>query len=143
MSLESHIALLQERIASIERLIRACQNSTGWDDAIKDAIIRRDRLLEEHKAMKAEHEAAKTAEQEAKKAAHKAMKAEHEAATTAEHEAKETATLAEQKPQKQQQRCTPLLAEHQRSGVAQSPLHAPSFAEFGEGGETAAVAAAT
>ncbi len=32
------------------------------------------------------------------------MKAEHEAATTAEHEAKETATLAEQKPQKQQQR---------------------------------------
>jgi hypothetical protein len=34
-----------------ERIIWARQNSTGWDDAIKAFITRRDRLLEEHKAI--------------------------------------------------------------------------------------------
>jgi hypothetical protein len=54
MSMEARILSLHERIAILERFIRACQNSTGWDDAIKDAIIRRDRMFEEHKAMKTE-----------------------------------------------------------------------------------------
>jgi hypothetical protein len=74
MSLEAKILSLHERITEFEWIIRARQNSTGWDDAIKDLIMRRDRLLERHKAMKAEHEAAKTAEHEAKKAAHKARR---------------------------------------------------------------------
>ena len=35
-------------------MIRACQQSTGWEEAIEGAIIRRDRWLIELKAMKAE-----------------------------------------------------------------------------------------
>ena len=59
MSLEAKILSLHERITEFERLIWARQNLTGWDDAIKAFIMRRDRLLEEHKAMKAENEAAR------------------------------------------------------------------------------------
>ncbi len=78
----SHIAFLEGRLASDERLLLGCQNSTGWEHAIPAFIVRIDRLRERirweriqaaHKAMKAEYEAAKMAE-------HKAMKAEHEAA---------------------------------------------------------------
>jgi hypothetical protein len=78
----SHIAFLEERLASDERLLLGCQNSTGWEHAIPAFIVRIDRLREQirwerikaaHKAMMAEYEAARMAE-------HKAMKAEHEAA---------------------------------------------------------------
>ncbi len=63
MSREAKILSLHERFTEFERIIWARQNSTGWDEAkFKELIMRRDRLLEEHKAMKAEHEAAKTAE---------------------------------------------------------------------------------
>ena len=61
MSLYARILALQERITNkeeqitrLEYMIRACQQSTGWEEAIEGAIIRRDRWLIELKAMKAE-----------------------------------------------------------------------------------------
>ena len=43
MSLESHIAFLEERLASYERMLWGCQNSTGWEDGIKVLIRQKDR----------------------------------------------------------------------------------------------------
>ena len=82
MSLKAKILALQERITWLDNMIRACQQSTGWEEAIKNAISRRDRWLDELKALTAEYTAATIAEHEAKMAA---MKARHEAAV---HEAK-------------------------------------------------------
>ena len=108
MSLKAEILALQERITWLDNMIRACQQSTGWEEAIKNAISRRDRWLDELKALTAEYTAATIAEIEARKAA---MKARHEAA---EHEAKKAAHKAmkaeheaakQQQQQQQQQRC--------------------------------------
>jgi flavin-binding protein dodecin len=46
-------------------MIRACQQSTGWEEAIKNAISRRNRWLDELKALTAEYTAATIAEYEA------------------------------------------------------------------------------
>ena len=70
----SHIAFLEERLASDERLLLGCQNSTGWEHAIPAFIVRIDRLRERIRW-------------ERIKAAHEAMMAEYEAAMKAEHEA--------------------------------------------------------
>jgi hypothetical protein len=72
--LESHIAFLEERLASYERMLWACQNSTGWENGIKDLIREMDRLREQIR-----WERMKAADEAAAKAAHKAMEAEHEA----------------------------------------------------------------
>jgi hypothetical protein len=45
MSLKAEILALQERITWFDNMIRACQQSTGWEEAIKNAISRRDRWL--------------------------------------------------------------------------------------------------
>ena len=42
----SHIAFLEERLASDERLLLGCQNSTGWEHVIPAFIVRIDRLRE-------------------------------------------------------------------------------------------------
>ncbi len=68
MSLKAKILALQERITWLDNMIRACQQSTGWEEAIKNAISRRDRWLDELKALTAEYKAATIAEYEAKKA---------------------------------------------------------------------------
>ena len=101
MSLESHIAFLEERLANYERMLWGCQNSTGWEDGIKVLIRQMDRLRDQIR-----WERMKAADEAAEKAAHKAMKAEHEAAK-------------QQQQQQQQLAAPPLLAEYQRSGGAQ------------------------
>ncbi len=56
ITLEARISSLHERITHFEWAIcahqtsRACQQSTGWEEALKDLIIRRDQMLVEHKA---------------------------------------------------------------------------------------------
>ena len=106
MSLKAKILALQERITWLDNMIRACQQSTGWEEAIKNAISRRDRWLDELKALTAEYTAATIAEYEARKAA---MKARHEAA---EHEAKKAAHKA-------------MKAEHEAAKQQQKPQQQP------------------